>query len=423
MLNHKVTFILLLFMVKLFSQGRMNSFGLGHFYNNQGNLSSQYTLVTLSPSFKKNVALHNPSTWHNLNYTILSLSYSGNQNSQNHKNLTNGYSDLSNSLFIIPYKKIASIGIEISPYLNQMISLRDSTSMDYYAFDDTLNYIKSIDRSGGIMNFKIGSSIKIREILSLGLSMNYLFGSSRQNNSINFGGSSIIKTSRFIHNATFLNMFFHKKIRNKLDLFLMFKHTLKPLNIEIQSKPLFDDVNGNTFYDDFDFPYFGDYKSDTAYIKQTHKPSGFGLGFNYLFTNNASVSIEYKNDKNNFSLNNDLLSKSLVPVNDWINNSEKLSMSLIKFPRINNLSFIKGITTRFGITYIKHSMQLDKSLTKEYGASIGLGFKFKPVENQIDVNYYIGSRNYTGYDEQELAQQFQIGISLADLWFVRRRQK
>ena len=25
--------------------------------------------------------------------------------------------------------------------------------------------------------------------------------------------------------------------------------------------------------------------------------------------------------------------------------------------------------------------------------------------------------------EKELAQQFQIGISLSDLWFVRRRQK
>ena len=98
-------------------------------------------------------------------------------------------------------------------------------------------------------------------------------------------------------------------------------------------------------------------------------------------------------------------------------------MSLIKFPRINNLSFIEGVTTRFGITYIKHSMQLDKSLIKEYGASIGLGFKFKPVENQIDVNYYIGTRNYPSYNEQELAQQFQIGISLSDLWFVRRRQK
>ncbi|MFL2998293.1 MAG: hypothetical protein ACJZ1Q_06085 [Candidatus Neomarinimicrobiota bacterium] len=410
-------------MVKLFSQGRMNSFGLGHFYNNQGNLSSQYTLVTLSPSFKNNVALHNPSTWHNLNYTILSLSYSGNQNSQYHKNLTNGYSGLSNSLFIIPYKKIASIGIEISPYLNQMVSLKDSTSMDYYAFDDTLNYIKSIDRYGGIMNFKIGSSIKIKEIISLGLSLNYLFGSSRQNNLINFGGSSIIKTSRFIHNATFLNMFFQKKIQNKLDLFLNFKHTLKPLNIEIQSKPLFDDVNGNTFYDDFDFPYFGDYTSDTVYFEQTHKPSGFGFGVNYLFTNNISASIEYINDENNFSLSNDSLFKSLAPVNDWINNSEKLSMSIIKFPRINNLNFIEGVTTRVGITYIKHSMQLDKSLTKEYGASIGLGFKFNPVENQIDINYYIGSRNYTRYDEQELVQQFQIGISLADLWFVRRRQK
>ena len=64
-------------MASLFSQGRINSFGLGHFYNNQGNLSSQNTLVTLAPSFKRNVALQNPSTWHNLNYSILSLSYSG----------------------------------------------------------------------------------------------------------------------------------------------------------------------------------------------------------------------------------------------------------------------------------------------------------------------------------------------------------
>ena len=422
MLNHKVILIFMLCMVNLFSQGKMNSYGLGHFYNNQGNISSQSTLVTLSPSFKKNVALFNPSTWHNLNYSILSLSYSGNQNSQNKENLINGYSDLSNALLIIPYKRIGSFGVEISPYLNQMVSLQDSSNKKYYAFDDTLNYIKSIDRSGGIMNFKIGSSIKIKEILSLGFSMNYLFGSSRQNNSINFGGSSIIKTSRFIHNATFLNMFFHRKIRNKLELFLMFKHTLKPLKIEIQSKPLFDDVNGNTFYDDFDFPYFGDYKSDTVHIKQTHKPSGFGLGSNYLFTNNISVSFEYKNDQNNFSLYNNSFFKSLVPTTDWINNSEKLSMSLIKFPGINKSNFIEGVTTRIGFTYIKHSMELDKSI-KEYGASIGLGFKFKPVENQIDLNYYIGSRNHTRYNEQELAQQFQIGISLADIWFVRRRQK
>ena len=422
MLNHKVIFISLFCMVSLFSQGRINSFGLGHFYNNQGNLSSQNTLVTLAPSFKRNVALQNPSTWHNLNYSILSLSYSGNQNSQIHKNLINGYSGLSNSLFIIPYKNIGSIGIEISPYLNQLVSLQDSTNIDYYAFDDTLSYIKGIDRSGGITNFKIGSSIKIKKILSLGLSLNYLFGSSRQNNLINFGGSSIIKTSRFIHNATLLNMFIHKNIRNKFDFFLMFKHTLKPLSIKIQSKPLFDDVNGNTFYDDFDFPYFGDYKSDTVYVSNTYKPSGFGLGLNYLFTNTLSTSIEYKNDQNNFSLNNNLLSQ-LVPIKDMINSSEKVSMSLIKFPKINNPNFIELLTSRIGFRYIKHSMELDNSLVKEYGASIGLGFKFKSVENQVDLNYYIGSRDYTGYNEKELAQQFQVGISLADLWFVRRRQK
>jgi hypothetical protein len=423
MSSHRYFLVILSCMVSLFSQGRMNSYGLGHFYNNQGNISSQHTLVTLSPSFKNNVALLNPSTWHNLNYSILSLSYSGNQNTENNQSFINGYSDLSNALLIIPYKSNGSFGIEISPYINQMVSLKDSSDTDYYAFDDTLNYNRSIDRSGGIMNFKIGSSIKIKKLLSFGLSVNYLFGSSRANNAINFGGSSIISTTRLKHNATFLDMFFHKNFINKLDLFFMFKQTLKPLSIETHLKPLFDDVNSNSFYDDFDFPYFGDYKSDTVQVNKIYKPSGYGLGVNYFFTKNSSFSIEYMSDQNNFNLDNGLLFQSLVPIDDWINDSEKLSMSVIKFPGINNSSIIGGLTTRIGFTYLKHSMQFDESLIKEYGASIGLGFKFKPVENQIDVNYYIGSRNHTRLGVQEIAQQIQVGLSIADLWFVRRRQK
>ena len=41
----------------------------------------------------------------------------------------------------------------------------------------------------------------------------------------------------------------------------------------------------------------------------------------------------------------------------------------------------------------------------------------------MDINYYIGNREHTGMEEKELIQQIQLGVSLADIWFVKRRQK
>ena len=73
--------------------------------------------------------------------------------------------------------------------------------------------------------------------------------------------------------------------------------------------------------------------------------------------------------------------------------------------------------------YINHRLNDQKSSITEVGGSLGIGFKFKPVGNQIDINYYFGTRKYPDIADAELVQQIQIAISLADLWFVKRRQK
>ena len=63
------------------------------------------------------------------------------------------------------------------------------------------------------------------------------------------------------------------------------------------------------------------------------------------------------------------------------------------------------------------------SVTSQLGFSFGVGFKFKPVGNKINLNYYFGNRKYSNISEKEFIQQIQVGISLADIWFVKRRQK
>ena len=123
--------------------------------------------VLLSPSVSKNVNFSNPSTWHNLKFTYLSLSYSADHTSIESESLTNAYSGLSNALWIIPIKSKYSVGFSIAPYTNQKVNIVGSDTISYVAFNDTFNISQSIKRSGGILSFNIGSSYQFTQKLQL----------------------------------------------------------------------------------------------------------------------------------------------------------------------------------------------------------------------------------------------------------------
>jgi hypothetical protein len=53
---------------------------------------------------------------------------------------------------------------------------------------------------------------------------------------------------------------------------------------------------------------------------------------------------------------------------------------------------------------------------------MGFGFKFSVTENQLDISYRTGIRAIEG-GHKEIIKDFTIGLSLGDLWFLRRRAK
>ena len=119
------------------SQGRMNAIGVGHFYKFQGIQSALSGAVELAPSFQNNVSLTNPSTWHNLKFAYLSISYGGNENVIRNPSTVNGYSSLSNALWVVPVKSYSSIGLSLSPYSNQRSTIVDRDTSYFQAFDST----------------------------------------------------------------------------------------------------------------------------------------------------------------------------------------------------------------------------------------------------------------------------------------------
>ena len=244
MLQIRLVFIIVALVSLGISQGRMNGIGVGHFNKYQGIQNALSGVVELAPSFQNNVSLTNPSTWHNLKFAYLSISYSGNENVIRTPSTVNGYSSLSNALWVVPIKSNSSIGLSLSPYSDQRSTIVDRDTSYFQAFDSTFGYTRSFERSGGILSFKISSSLKVSDKAALGINHSVLFGSSRQNESITFGGSSIIQSSRAKYNGTVNDFFISLLVLDNLSSYFKYTFSLKPLESAIEQKYLFDDTNG-----------------------------------------------------------------------------------------------------------------------------------------------------------------------------------
>ena len=96
---------------------------------------------------------------------------------------------------------------------------------------------------------------------------------------------------------------------------------------------------------------------------------------------------------------------------------------MIKYSNSLSLKLIDKFSFRSGLKYSNYSLNNNGSNINEIGFLVGFGFKFGAVGNQLDINYYIGNREYPNRSDEELIHQIQFGVSLADIWFVKRRQK
>ena len=407
-----------------YGQGYMNAIGLGKLCSSQGAKNAMDGISLLSPSVSQNVNFSNPSTWHNLKFTYLSTSYNVDNTSLESNSLINTYSGLSNALWIIPIKSKFSVGFSISPYINQKVNIVGLDTTSYIAFGDTLNIFRSFKRSGGLLSFKVGSSYQLTQKSSVGILTKVIFGSSRQSESVKFMGSDIVKTSRNRYTGLISEFYLSLKLGDYSSLHSSFTTTLKPVETAQLDKHLFDDANSNGFHDwsspYFDFPFPDSVKSNSEYrISDVHNPNGIHFGVSRIMNKKFSLAIEWSSIKNNAKE----LDKIYLPLNKWISKRNSFTFLISRFATNSSLNFIDKISIRSGLKYSKHLLSKDKKSIQEFGYSMGVGLKFKQVSNQIDFNYYFGLREYPFEFNKELFQQLQVSVSLADVWFIKRRQK
>jgi len=422
----KSLLIIISFCSFISAQGMMNGYGIGSLFENQGSISGSNGLSKLSSAFMDNVSISNPSTWQNLNYTYLSVSYSFDEALLKEPSSLNGYSSLSNISWILPLKSKSSLGISLAPYSDQRINVLSDSTITFVAFGDTLESTKKIKRVGGVVSFKLGGSRVLNSKFTFGNTLNFLFGSSRNSESIQISSSStVIQKSRQRYTGLLNEAFLSFKINQKNIIFASYLMTVNPLNIANKRKPLFDDVNNNEYHDYFsplyDFPNPDSLTyPDEKRLANVHSPSSYHLAFETRLNNRSVLSVEIGSYSDSYEENTIIH----IPLNKTISSLSTQKILYTRFSDKLSLNIVDKFITRLGFQNKKSILEKDtKDIITEIGVSAGLGFRFKKMGNQIDFNYYYGLRDYKMLKKIEYFQQFQLSTSLADLWFVKRRQK
>ena len=142
------------------------------------------------------------------------------------------------------------------------------------------------------------------------------------------------------------------------------------------------------------------------------------------------VSFEYQKSKENASYSNQIPNG----FNKRIIENDKISFGAIWYPNKQSFKFLDNLTFRSGLFFNNFATDelsddstiriKSKNSVTEFGYSIGFGYKFKAVGNQIDFAYSSSLKSFEASDfSEERLRRFQIGISIADIWFIKRRQR
>ena len=402
------SFILLLFITTLFSQSTMNGYGYGMFAQNDDASTLGSGSIGLLPSFKGDVSLANPSTWHNLSFTYLSTSFEGQINEFGSSSIAN--SGLTSAKLIIPSKKKISFGLAFKPLFSREITITDSTFSEFiFADSDTLQYSRS-SRAGG------GSSMAQRLLKPFKDSIDVSVYPSSQNLIID--SDNHLLQSRDYFSGSLVELYYTTKrfsFKEKpLSVSLNYNFSLNDIDVENESYQAFLDLNSNNYHDSQDYPNVSAALMPTnAVFKNEISISDFKAGIDYEFAERYHAQIEVQSWNNN---GKNALSSSLYP--GYIKGKSKVNIGFLKFAKPYSKD---KLHFRAGLSFSDYDVKnLDN--VKEVGLGLGVGIEFGLMRNQIDISYNFVDRDNIHNVGSETVQSFNVGVSIGDLWFVKRRK-
>lgn len=417
-MSYRNIFISLLLLNYIHAQSVFNAYGLGLSKSGHYTATSGAGSIGLVPTFHPGVSLDNPATWPGLKFTYISGSYNSRSvGLENRNNITYG-NGLDKIQFVIPIQDRYAIGVSLKLVNNHNSYFKtDSSTFDFQGKNLITN--KEFRSGGGLLAGSFGVSFPMNEKMGLGFSVDRLFGSSRDEHSLVLNDIHYRMFNIRTYSGTVMNLNFAGNFYNDNDLivlaFARISMTGKPVSGTLYQFDLFEDRNDNYTYDPDDYP--ATVNVDTIEVSDIYAPNSFSFGLNAGFRNDLNIFGEFQIWSDEASSAN---YESIYT--DQIGSKTHFGGGIVKFGNIGARAWQDKLTFRLGAFKESYGLKYSGKTINENGITMGIGFKFAVTGNQLDFSYRTGSRSING-DYKELVKEFNIGLSLGDVWFLRRREK
>ena len=321
-------------------------------------------------------------------------------------------STFSHLILGFPISKQIGASVGILPYSNIGYNIEDvQTHLDL----GRINY--SYIGEGGLNILYLGSAYQLNEHLSFGANANYLFGGIHRNKKAFFTDEQTFntrKTSTVSAKGFFyqLGIIYNKKFSEEIDFRLgvsannnaqiSAKRTLLTETFELQSG--FLEVVKDTVEN-----------TSTGFVNNMVLPKNIGIGI--------AVDIQKR-----------LLFMTDFSIQDWSNyrlfgetdsliNSMRITTGIQYTPDNNAINkYWKLIKFRCGARYEQTYLQLHNTQLNDKSISFGLGLPLLKTRSEINLSLELGERGTIANNLiKEKYLRFQIGLSLSDIWFVKRK--
>ena len=417
-MSYRNIFISLLLLNYIHAQSVFNAYGLGLSKSGNYAATSGAGSIGLVPTFHPGVSLDNPATWPGLKFTYISGSYNSRSVGLDNKNDITYGNGLDKIQFVIPIQDRYAMGVSLKLVNNHNSYFKtDSSTFDFQGKNLITN--KEFRSGGGLLAGSFGVSFPMNEKMGLGFSVDRLFGSSRDEHSLVLNDIHYRMFNIRTYSGTVMNLNFAGNFYNDNDLivlaFARISMTGKPVSGTLYQFDLFEDRNDNYTYDPDDYP--ATVNVDTIEVSDIYAPNSFSFGLNAGFRNDLNIFGEFQ------IWNDEASSANYESIyTDQIGSKTHFGGGLVKFGNIGARAWQDKLTFRLGAFKESYGLKYSGKTINENGITMGIGFKFAVTGNQLDFSYRTGSRSING-DYKELVKEFNIGLSLGDVWFLRRREK
>ena len=410
-------FLCILFSVS-HSQSLYNSYGLGlpksSFFASENGLGS----IGLVPNFTTKVSIGNPSTWRYLKHSFVNTTYESQSYSIQSSPSNSESSQFGGIQFLVPIRSKYAIGLSVKP-VNNLNTYFKTDTVNYFLHGENLNSSKEFKSGGGVMSSSFAFSLPINTKMDVGFSLDSFFGSSRTEKSLILNNVYYRSLGVSTYKGSKYNMYFSGDLfdsdKFQINVYSGIVKTVKPLSAYTYNFDLFEDIDGDLIPTSNDFP--NNISVDTLRAENIYAPNAFSLGLNVDFKNSVNSYFEFQlwND-------NSQSMKNLGLFNDQVVSSSHVGAGIVKFGDLEDKDWQDKATLRLGVYRKDYRLLSIGNNIIENGLSMGLGIKFGNTGNQLDLSYNNGIRSeQNGFNET--FKQFSIGISVGDVWFLRRRAK